>query len=148
MPAPRLDPYVVIEGIVRGNQFGLATLHDRQQAVLIIRIGRVGGSPFSHPPVLPFFAGEQIARVGESRHPSAVEKPRVPADMISMQMRAKHIVDVVGRNTSGGEIREIRPVLPVIAQLVRALLVISRTGVDQDGRLRGLYDCAVKRENH
>ena len=68
--------------------------------------------------------------------------------MISMQMRAKHIVDVVGRNTSGGEIREIRPVLPVIAQLVRALLVISRTGVDQDGRLRGLYDCAVKRENH
>jgi L-ascorbate metabolism protein UlaG (beta-lactamase superfamily) len=32
-----------------------------EQAVLIIRIGGVCSSPFSHPPVLPFPPGEQVA---------------------------------------------------------------------------------------
>src|SRR5262249_26217441 len=63
-------------------------------------------------------------------------------------MRAQHIVDVLGRKTGGGEIGEIRPILPMIAQLVWPLLVIARAGVDQDGRPRRLYDCAVKREDH
>src|SRR5215469_6334537 len=63
-------------------------------------------------------------------------------------MRAQHIVDVLGDKTGGGETGEIRPILPVIAQLVWPLLVIARAGVDQDGRPRRLYDCAVKREDH
>ena len=46
VPWPRLDPYVVIEGIVRGDQLGLATVHDREQTVFVIRIGGVRGSQF------------------------------------------------------------------------------------------------------
>ena len=64
-----------------------------------------------------------------------------------MQMRAQHIVDVLGHKTGGGEIGEIGPVLPMIAQLVRALLVIARARVDQDGRARCPYNRAVKRED-
>ena|SRR6266567_1336636 len=33
---PCLYPYAVVEGIVSGDQLGLATLHDRQQTVLIV----------------------------------------------------------------------------------------------------------------
>src|SRR5215472_16208101 len=47
VPRPGLDPYVVVKRIIRGDEVGLATLHDRQQAVLVVRIGRVFGSPFS-----------------------------------------------------------------------------------------------------
>ena len=71
-----------------------------------------------------------------------VEEPRVPTDVIGVQVCAQHIVDVLGHKTGGHEIGEIGPVLPVVAQLVRALLVIARAGVDQDGRARRLYDRA------
>ena len=110
---PWLDPYSVVEGVVSGNQLGLATVYDRQQAVLIIRIGGVCSSQFSHPPVLPFLPGEQVAGVREGRHPSAVEKPRVPTDVIGVQMCAQHVVDVLRRKARGGEIGEVGPVLPV-----------------------------------
>src|SRR6516162_523631 len=68
---PWLDPHVVVEDVVGGDQLGLATLHDRQKAVFIIGVGGVGGPPFGHPPVLPFLTGEQIAGFWEGRHPSA-----------------------------------------------------------------------------
>ena len=29
VPRPRLDPYAVVEGVVRGDEVGLATVHDR-----------------------------------------------------------------------------------------------------------------------
>ena len=29
MPRPRLDPYTVVEGVIRGDELGLATVHDR-----------------------------------------------------------------------------------------------------------------------
>src|SRR5215472_12044164 len=148
VPRPRLDPYTVVERIIHGNQLGLATVHDGQQAVLVVRIGRVCGSPFSDLPVLPFLARKEVAGVREGRYPSAVEEPRVPTDVIGVQMRAQHIVDMLLRKAGGGEIGEIRPILPVISQLVRALLVIARASVDQNGRPRRLYDCAVKREDH
>jgi hypothetical protein len=38
-------------------------------------------------------------------------------------------------------------VFPMIARLVRALLVVPRAGLDQDGRAPRLYDRAVKRED-
>src|SRR5215470_12428808 len=58
VPRPRLDPYAVIKGIVHGDELGLATVHDRQQAVFIIRVGSVTGSQISYPPVFPLLAGE------------------------------------------------------------------------------------------
>src|SRR6266852_4294759 len=70
------------KGIVTGYQLRLTTLHDRQQAVLIVRIGGVFGPQFGHPPVLPFLPREQVAGIGECRHPPAVEELRVPTDVI------------------------------------------------------------------
>ena len=68
--------------------------------------------------------------------------------MIGVQMRAQHIIDVFGRKAGRRQIGEIRPVLLMITQLVRALLVIARTGVHQDSRARRLDNGAVKRKNH
>src|SRR5215831_291962 len=118
VPRPGLDPYVVVKRIIHGNQLGLATVHDGQQAVLVVRIGRVCGSPFSDLPVLPFLARKEVASVREGRYPSAVEEPRVPTDVIGVQMRAQHIVDFFRRKTGGGEVREVGPVFSMIAQLV------------------------------
>jgi hypothetical protein len=55
---PRLNPCAVVEGIVTGYQLRLTTLHDRQQAVLIVRIGGLFGPQFGHAPVLPFLPRE------------------------------------------------------------------------------------------
>ncbi len=114
VPRPRVYMHVVVKGVVGGDQFRLATLHDRQQAVLVIRIGRVSTSQLGDPPVLPFLAGKQVAGVREGRHPSAAEETGVPADMIDMQVRAQHKVDVLGCKAGDGEIGEIGPVFLVI----------------------------------
>src|SRR5262245_58944699 len=112
---PRLDPDAVVEGIVTGHQLGLTTLHDWQQAVLKIRIGSVMSAQFGLLPVLPFLPREEIASIGERRHPPAVEEPSVPSDVVGVQMRAQHIVDVLGRNTRSGKVGEIGPILSMIA---------------------------------
>ena len=144
---PRLNPYVVVEGIVRSDQFGLTTFHDRQQAIFIVGIGGVFGSQSGNLPVLPLLTGEEVTGIRERRHPSAVEQARVPTDVIGMEMRAQHVVDVFGCETGGGEIREIGPIFPMIAQLVRAFLVVPRASVDKDGRAPGLNNNAVKGED-
>src|SRR5262245_17769383 len=141
---PGLDPYAVVEGIVAGHQLRLTTLHDWQQAVLIVRIGSVPCAQFGLLPVLPFLPRKQIAGIGERRHPPPVEEPSVPTDVIGMQMRAQYIVDVFGRKACGSKVGEIGPILSVIAWLLWALLVIARAGVDQDDRVRRSYQRAVK----
>src|SRR5262245_19558055 len=145
---PRLDPYAVIEGIVAGHQLRSTALHDWQQAVLVIRIGRVSCAQFGAFPVFPILPCKQIAGVGKCRHPSATDEPRVPADMVSMEMRAQHIVDVLGRKARGGKVGEIGPILSMVALLVWALIVVARAGVDQDGRTSRPYHRAVKRKDH
>jgi len=50
--------------------------------------------------------------------------------MVGMQMRAQHIVDVLGCKARGGKVGEIGPILSMVALLVRALLVVARAGVD------------------
>jgi hypothetical protein len=75
--------------------------------------------------MLPLLTGEEVVSVGERRHPPTIDEPRVPTDVIGMEMRAEHIVDVFRSETGGGEVREIGPVFPMIAQLVRTLLVVA-----------------------
>src|SRR6516165_1292510 len=144
---PRLNPDVVVEGVIRSDQLGLTTFHDRQQAVFIVGIGGVFGSQFSYPPVLPFLTGEEVPGIRERRRPSAVDEARVPTDVVGMEMRAQHIVDVFGSETGGGETREIGPIFPMIAQLVRAFLVVPRASIDKDGSALALNNNAVKGED-
>src|SRR5919108_6596445 len=97
--------------------------------------------------MFPFPASEEVAGFRKGRHPSTVKEARVPTDVIDMQMRAQHIVDVLGRKTGGGQISKIRPVLLMIARLVRALFVVARAGVYQDRGAWCLDDRTVERED-
>src|SRR5262249_10133217 len=98
--------------------------------------------------VFPFLPRKQIAGVGKRRHPSAIHETCVPAHMIGVEMRAQHIVDVLGCETRGGKVGEIGPILLMVALLLWALLVIARAGVDEDGRAWRPYHRAVKRKDH
>ena len=46
-------------------------------------------------PMRELAVGHDVFRLGKGRHPAAVFEPRVPADVIDVQMRAHDIVDVV-----------------------------------------------------
>src|SRR5262249_23148016 len=46
---------------------------------------------------------KNIFGFGKRRHPAAVAQHRIPAGMIDMQVRAKHIIDVFEAQTFGGE---------------------------------------------
>src|SRR6516164_6853992 len=113
---PRLDPNAVIEGVVAGHQLRPTALHDWQQAVLVIRIGRVSGAQFGALPVFPFLPCKKIVSIGKRRHPSTIDEPRVPADMIGVEMRAQHIVDVLRRKAGGGKVSKIGPILSMVAR--------------------------------
>ena len=75
---------------------------------------------------------EHIARVRKRRHPAAVVEPRVPADMVDMQMRAHHHVDLLRPHAGRGEALEIGRVELVPDRPLRARLVVADAGVDQD----------------
>jgi|SRR6516162_75802 len=94
VPWPRLDPYAVIEGKIHGDQLGLATVHDRQQAIFVVRVGRVFGSQFSYPPGLPLLTGKEVAGIRKGRHPSATKEARVRSfranDALSRRVARNH----------------------------------------------------------
>jgi hypothetical protein len=98
---------------------------------------------FSRASVLPLLAGKQIAAVRKRRRPSATDKPRVPPDMIGMQMRdTTHSRCPRVQNRRRRDCRD-RASFSMIAQLMRALLAIAGAGVDEYSRERCLYDRAV-----
>ena len=72
--------------------------NDRQHAVGDVVAGARERGRARRPPIIPFALRDQVARVRKRRHPAAVFQPRVPADMIDMQVRAQHDVDVLGRD--------------------------------------------------
>ena len=51
-------------------------------------------------PVVELTATEQIARLGKGRLPTAIVLPRIPADVIDMQMGAEHQIDFGGIDAS------------------------------------------------
>ena len=64
-------------------------------------------------PVFELAAGHNIAGIGESRDPTPVFEPGVPTDMIPVQMRAHHIVHLLGLDPGGGQIGKIGGAQPV-----------------------------------
>ena len=56
-------------------------------------------------PSAPFDARKDILGVGEGRHPAAVVEPGVPADVIDVQVRAQHVVDVLGGQASAARLQ-------------------------------------------
>src|ERR1700747_629050 len=52
-------------------------------------------------PVVIFGLAEDVARLGKGRNPAAAFESRIPANVIDMQMRAHHEIDVLDRKTRG-----------------------------------------------
>src|SRR5262249_55082153 len=78
--------------------------------------------------------------------PAAAFEPRVPTDMVPMQVSAHHIIDVLDRDPDAGEVGDIGSAQPMKLRAGRALLVVAETGIDQDRMVPGLYDKAVEAE--
>jgi hypothetical protein len=122
--------------MVARDQLGFPGVRDGLYG--IVEYGDLVGLIAIIPPILVLGLAEHIARIGEGRRPLAVDQPRVPADMIDMQMRTQHGVDAVGRKSRGGQGFEERafPVIP--GRHIAAFLVIAEAGIDHDparGRL-------------
>src|ERR1700693_5646872 len=88
----RQYPHMIANRVVVAHNLGPFGFDNRQYAV----------AEWRHPrlcvllgPVLEFVLAEHVARVGKSRHPAAALQPRVPSDVIDVQMRAHHEIDVL-----------------------------------------------------
>ena len=119
------------------DQHGLARLHHREHAVLVSHVTRVGGHRriLPHVPVGVVGARKQVLCVRERRHPAPVAQHRIPADVVGMQVRAQHQVDVLGRDAGGAQALQIRRVELMEAMRPRPVLVIAAAGIEQDGQI-------------
>ena len=79
-------------------------------------------------------AGIKVFGVGERRHPAAVTQHRVPADMVGMQMRTEHHVDVFRRGAGGSQAIKVRRILLMEAMRPWPILVIAAAGIEQNGQ--------------
>ena len=94
-------------------------------------------------PVIPLPAAQQVARVGESRHPAPIFQHRVPSDMIDVQMRADYAVDRLARVAGLFQVRQERPMLQIPAREF-ARLVVADAGIDQNPQAARLHHHAVE----
>ena len=130
------------------DQIGFAVFEDRHDAFAesaelrraFLRVGIDLGE------IIDVGLGKDIARIGEGRHPFAVLLPRIPADMVVMQVRAHHHVDLFRPRAGGGQPFEIRLVEHVPERPARLDLVVAAAAVDQDFLAADLQQPAMHRE--
>ncbi len=121
--------------------------HDRQHGIGDPRTGR-RIVLVSLGPVFQLAVGEDVARLGEGRHPAAVLEPRVPADVVDVQVRAHDEIDVVDADAGGRQaLLEAVGLHHVPERARRARLVVADAGVDQDVVVRRLHQVALDAEH-
>src|SRR5882724_13535548 len=96
MSRRRQYPHVIANRVVVTRNLGPFGFDHRQYAVAEWRHRRLC---VLLGPVIEFVLAEHVARVGKSRHPAAAIQPRVPSDVIDVQMRAHYEIDVLDRKT-------------------------------------------------
>ena len=92
-----LEKETVFKRVAIVHQHRLAAFHHRQHAV--VKGAYVRGFLALRVHALPVFElapCHQVTRVGKRWHPASVVEPRVPADMVDVQVGAHHVGDVVG----------------------------------------------------
>ena len=142
------EGYLVVERVVVGHDVGLAGLDHREHAVVDAAVGIFLAALVDRDPVVVLGACEEVARVGEGRHPAPVHQPRVPAHVVGVEMGAHHEVDIVGREADGGEPVEVsrrRAVRP--GRVEAALLVVADAGIDQDRPVPGPQHVGLHRHH-
>ena len=136
---------MVVERVVAGDELGPVGLDDRQHAVGDLVERRL---LMDLAPVGVFLFREQVARLREGRDPAAVLQPRVPPDMVAVQMRAHHEVDVL--DPEPGRLERLHPVgvvLLVPGRPQREVLVVADAGIDQDVVVRRLDDIGLEAQH-
>src|SRR5256714_683067 len=128
-----LEPQAVIERVIVADEERLPRLDDRQDAVAKgARMRRVDAAVMDALPMVVFALRHDIARLREGRNPLAIGKPRVPADMVPMQMRAHDVVDVFRLDPEPGQILDEWALHAVELRPGRALLIVADAGIDPD----------------
>ena len=128
--------HAIVDRVVAFQQQRLPGLEHGQHAVVV----HLRASRALHPPiadlgieVLLLDPREQVPGVRERRYPAAVLELRVPADMVGVEVRAQHDVDVLGRNAHRAQALQERDVEHVEARQPRPRLVVAGTAVEEDG---------------
>ena len=99
-------------------------------------------------PELELAVGEYVARLGEGRHPAAVLEPRVPADVVGVQVRAHDEIDVADAEARRGQALLVTVGLHHVPERARRpRLVVADAGVDQDVVVRRLHEVALDAEH-
>ena len=143
-----IDLDKVVNAVRTLYHVGLAVFEDRHHAFAeraefgraFLRIGIDLGE------VVDVRLVEDVTRIGKRRHPFAVALHRIPADMIVMQMRAHHHVDVLRPRAGGGQPLQIRLVEPMPERTAGLVLVVAAAAVDQDGLAADLQQPAMDGE--
>ena len=139
---------------------GISVTRSLKACALLDDVGAVGGDDRQHRvgdpgdgrgivllplgPVGKLAFGEDVARLGEGRHPAAVLEPRVPADVVGVQMRAHDEVDVGDAKPRRGQVLLEAVGLHHVPERPRGpRLVIAHAGVDEDVVMRGAHQVAL-----
>ena len=142
MSGRRQESDVVIERVIAADQLGLFRFDDRQDAVGDASDRGLG---MLLDPVGVFPLREQIACVRKRRHPSPILEPRIPADVIEMQMRAQYEIDIVNRQTCRRQGTHVGLITFHVHGRKRVpVLVVADAAVDQDRMVRRAHDVRLK----
>jgi len=140
VPGCRENGKVVIDRVVPINQLGLTGFDNGQHAVpesiapLQTRICNRIGAGIAE---LSLDFREEILRVGEGRHPAAIDQLCVPSDVITMQMGAQYNVNLVRSHAGGAQSVQIGRIELVKARQSWSVLVVACAAVQQDRMVRG-----------
>ena len=141
----RQDARVVADRKIIAHELMPPGLDDRQHAV---DEGRHRCLGVLLAPVIELALGEYVARIRKGRHPAAIFQPRIPADVIDMQMRAHHEIDVADGKSRRGEAAQKGVVgLHIPVRPLRPRLVVADAAVDQDGVMRRLHDIGLEAQH-
>src|SRR5580700_3686218 len=143
-----LEPQPVVERIVVADKQSLPSLDHRQDAVAKgARMRRVDAALVDSLPMVVFALRHHVARLREGRHPLPVLEPRIPADMVPVQVRTHDKIDVFRLDADTSQIVDERGFDAVELRAGGTLLVIADAGIDQDRVPVGFDDETVKAEN-
>ena len=135
-----LEGDLVGDGVVVGDELVESGVDDRlhtEAQVDVLVLGTVD-------PVLVFALREEVLRVREGRNEVVADLHRVPADVVKVEMRAHHVVDLLPLHDHLEVLEEARLERP---HLHRQRPVVPHAGVDDDRLAAGLDDQGVDREH-
>ena len=129
-----LQRQATAHAVLARHELRLLRLDDGQHRIVVgVDLEGLGAGPLGLGlPEVMVGARHHVLGVGKGRHPLAVLQPRVPADMVDVQMGAHHEVDLLGLDARLAQTLEILGVQHVEARHARPRLVVAAAGIDQD----------------